>query len=100
MTPEAFGVRTDGGVLLPRRVEAYRRALAALARLWDAGIDPSAGPLPESYDPVEVPLREGHGTTARRTRHTQAGEKPCRSCEDALDRYRYPHGHDSFTGGI
>ena len=75
--------------LLPRQRAAYERDLAARARLWDQGVDPTM-PLPA--DRV-TPEREGHGSTARRTRHIRDGERPCRACEDAFDRWRYPEGH-------
>ena len=76
--------------LLPQVRATMVRDLEARARLMDEGIDLTQ-PLPA--DRV-IPEREGHGSTARRTRHIKAGEKPCRSCEDAFDRRRFPMGHD------
>ena len=75
--------------LLPNQRVLQVRDLAARARLMDEGIDLTQ-PLP--VDRAE-PERCGHGSTARRTRHIKAGEKPCRACEDAFDRYRFPLGH-------
>ena len=66
------------------------RDLQARARLMDEGIDLTQ-PLP--VDKAE-PERCGHGSTARRSKHIRDGEKPCRACEDAFDRWRYPNGHD------
>ena len=76
-------------LILPQVRAAMVRDLEARARLMDEGIDLTQ-PLPADR---ATPEREGHGSTARRTRHIKAGEKPCRSCEDAFDRRRFPLGH-------
>ena len=92
MTPDQFGVRTEAGHLLPKRVAAYREHLAATARLWDAGVLPGEE-LPEVRDrPNPVPYRIGHGSTARFTAHLRAGERPCQACQDAYDRWKFPLG--------
>ena len=77
--------------MLPRVRVILERDLAARARLWDEGIDPSR-PLPEGLDRPLVAYREGHGTVARHKQHQRDGEPPCLACSDAFSRAEYPMG--------